>query len=212
MGRSNELENDVDVGDCSNLINSHAFTGAEVTESIVVTIVTSDGHGDCAECSRDLDGGQAHATSRAGDEHPLIRRDVGVQNEGIKGRGEGFGEAAGLGVGNGRGDRDEVFGRYDTVGRLTAPTDNGSHPITQGNGSDVETNGVHHAGTFEAGNVAGPTGRCGIKAASLQEICGIEAGRSYFDYDVIGAGLGCFLRDNLQFVVVDLHCSHGAPS
>ena len=137
---------------------------------------------------------------------------MGVQNESVKGRGEGFGEAAGFGVGNGRGDRDEVFGRYDTVGGLSAPTDNGCHPITHGNRSDVETNGVHHAGTLEAGNIARPTGRCGIEAASLQEVGSVQASGSHFDNDIIGAGLGYFLRDNLQFVVVDLHCSHGAPS
>jgi hypothetical protein len=98
------------------------------------------------------------------------------------------------------------------VGGLSAPTDNGCHPITHGNRSDVETNGVHHAGTLEAGNVARPSRGSGVEAASLQEVGGVQASGPYFDYDIIGAGLGYFLRDNPQFVVADLHCSHEAPS
>jgi hypothetical protein len=212
VGRSNKFENDVDVGNGSNMVDSDALTGTEFEKRGVVTVVTRYRHRGSAECSHDLDGGQTHATGRAGDEHSFVGRDMGVQDESVKGGREGFGKTTRFSIGDRCGDCNEVFGRYDTVGGLSAPTDYGRHTITHGNRSDVETNGVHHAGTLEAGNIARPTGRCGIKAPPLQEVGGIQAGGPNFDDDIIGAGLGNFLRDNLQFVVVDLHCSHEAPS
>jgi hypothetical protein len=156
----------------------------------------------------DLHGGCSNATVRPRDQNSFTGDEVALGDQGIVGRGEGFGEAACFSPTDIIGDEDEVLGRHQAVRSLSPAADNRTDTPTQQWFGDSVTDRTHDAGHLQTRNIDGRSRGGWIEALPLEQVSGIDARRAHAHHNVVGTRLGGRTFNDFQISISDNDCLH----
>ena len=147
-----------------------------------------------AEMMRDLDGEMADAPTRAGDEHPLTRADLGRVGERLPGRHRRERQSCGGVIAKAVRGADEVDGRNDDVlrvrGSFVRKSSHAEHAVTHAETGHLSTDGLDRAGEVPAGGERhrDDAGRSHASAGAGRDVDRIHAGVRHADQHLVDPG------------------------
>jgi hypothetical protein len=205
---TDELEDDVNASDLGDLIECDGLVGAALAKSFVVLARSRDGNHVRAQRVRDLDRGDADPAGRAGYQDSFAGIQMSLGHERVVGGCEGFGKSSRLIPTDVIRDEEQMFTRYETVGRLGAATNDGADSSPEERFVYPFTDGTHDTGEFHTGHVRGPALGGGVVAVALHEVGRVDPGTADRDDDVVGAGIGGLALLEFEVPIVDDDAAH----
>ena len=154
--------------------------------------------------------GGAHAAGRPRDQDPVPDGQSGLGEQGVVGRAEGLGEAAGLGPGEALRHREQGRLGHGQQFGLAPTADEGHDPVTQPEAAGPRAQADHLAGQLHARDVRRPPRRGGIEPLPLDQVGGVEAGGGHGHQHLPRSGLRVGVLAPLERALHDGHRVHSS--